>query len=324
MPSEERIDINDINSLPTLLSKFVKKVGAAEAEFAPVHRFGQGISYDLGGVSIPYDRAQAAEKEGLLLPVRSESFCVCPKCHDHSVTAALKCPDCKSRTLQKSEIMIHYQCDYSGPVHEFTLHDGSGTLTCPKCHKEIKRVGIDYGKPGIGFKCLLCSSVFQYPAVGMICQGGHESRIDELELVSFPIYKVGQKVHEALAAFETVAAAQKVLADKSYAAQMFAQVRGESGSLHIVPLLVTRNGMAFAIEFIAGADYAKSGSQILQIILKYADLSHFRVLLFASNSIKQSLEALVNPKKVKLVASVIIPPSSDEIVAEVLKNTDDI
>jgi hypothetical protein len=53
--------------------------------------------------------------------------------------------------------------------------------------QELRRVGIDYGRPGLGFKCFSCHRVFQYPAIILSCEGGHDFKVDEVELKTYPV-----------------------------------------------------------------------------------------------------------------------------------------
>lgn len=56
----------------------------------------------------------------------------------------------------------------------------------------MKRVGIDYGRPGLGFTCPNCKQVSQYPLIKLLCGREHELKVDEPELRLFNVYKLGK------------------------------------------------------------------------------------------------------------------------------------
>ena len=182
---KERVDIsNDISTILSLLSK-----QSDEQELKPLLKpeLG-GIIYILGeNFEVTYEKLRPSEKKGLLKSKGFAAFSICSKCESLNLRAQLVCPECRSQAIFKSDLMIHYECQNTAPAEEF-LSNIRGGYYCKKCRKDMKRVGIDYGNPGIGFKCSSCEKVFQFPLVLSHCESGHTSKIDELDLKSYPIY----------------------------------------------------------------------------------------------------------------------------------------
>ncbi|MEO9296030.1 MAG: hypothetical protein ABI347_10600 [Nitrososphaera sp.] len=288
----------------------------SKENIAPQFRHGIGVVYEIEGLDLSVDRVKSYEQEKLLAVVGTKAYSACPRCSSLLLAVRLNCPDCKKSSLAKSEIMIHYECEYSGPVEEF-VSQKDAEYVCPKCSKQMKRVGIEYGKPGIGFKCQDCGRVFQYPVVNVACQGGHESRIDEIDLKSFPVYKVNEEIQSFAEVADFFIGVQKSLAASGVKSDVLGRIRGTSGVMHIFPLVVETAKAQVVVDFIL--DESGFDAKILQKILRGADLGRHIVLLFVPEGLLGRLAAIVNPNKIK-VLSVSGPMNSPEAIAgEVIK-----
>jgi transposase-like protein len=291
------------------LASYAKK---SRENITPQFRHGLGIVYEIEGLDMSFERIKSYEEEKLLSVVGGRAYSACPKCSSLQLAVGLNCPDCKKSSLARSEIMIHYECEYSGPVEEFISQKDS-EYVCPKCSKHVKRVGIEYGKPGIGFKCQDCGRVFQYPAVNITCQNGHSSRIDEIDLKYFPVYRVNDEIRSFAEVADYFIGIQQALASKKVKSDVLGRVKGASGATHIFPLVVESEKVHVVVDFIL--DEAGFDAKILQKILRAADLGRHIVLLFVPQGLIVSLAAIVNPNKIKLLA-VSGPMSEPRTIAE--------
>ena len=301
------------DSTLAFLASYAKK---SRENIGPQFRHGLGIVYEIEGVDLSIERIKSYEEEKLLSIVGDRAYSVCPKCSSLHLAVRLNCPDCKKSSLARSEIMIHYECEYSGPVEEFVSQKDS-EYVCPKCSKHMKRVGIEYGKPGIGFKCQDCGRVFQYPAVNITCQNGHDSRIDEIDLKSFPVYRVNDEIRSFAEVADYFVNIQKVLVSRKVGSDVLGRVKGMSGATHIFPLVIETEKAHMVVDFIL--DEAGFDAKILQKILRAADLGMHVVLLFVPQSLVARMAAIVNPNKIKLLA-VSGPMSDPRAIAEEVIN----
>lgn len=282
----------------------------------PIFRHGAGVVYEIEGVDLSFERIKTYEQEKLLSAAGAKPFPACPKCSSLLLSVQLNCPDCKKQSLARSEIMIHYECEYSGPVEEF-VSQKDAEYVCPKCSKTLKRVGIEYGKPGIGFKCRDCGRVFQYPLVNVACSNGHQSKLDELDLKPFPVYKVNDEIQGFADLADYFLAIQKSLARSGVEVEVLARVRGQSGVVHIIPLVVRTEKMQAVVDFILNE--AGSDAKVLQKILRSADLGQHVALLFVPAALVSQLAGMVNPEKIKLVAIPGPGNDPDAVAREVIK-----
>lgn len=300
------------DSTLAFLASYAKK---SKESIAPQFRHGQGVVYEIEGLDLSVERIKSYEQEKLLAVVGAKAYSACPKCSSLFLAVRLNCPDCKKSSLARSEIMIHYECEYSGPVEEFVSQKDS-EYVCPKCSKQMKRVGIEYGKPGIGFKCQDCGRVFQYPVVNVACHGGHESRIDEIDLKSFPVYKVNEEIQSFAEVADYFMGIQKALAASGVRSDVLGRIRGMSGVTHIFPLVVETARAQVVVDFIL--DESGFDAKILQKILRGADLGKHVVLLFVPEGLVGKLAAIVNPNKIKLL-SISGTNSPEAVAGEVIR-----
>jgi hypothetical protein len=304
-------DLTRDDSTLAFLASYAKK---SRDNIQPQFRHGLGIVYEIEGLDLSVDRIKAYEQEKLLSIAGTKAYPSCPKCASLLLAVRLNCPDCKKASLARSEIMIHYECEYSAPVEEF-VSPKDAEYVCPKCSKHMKRVGIEYGKPGIGFKCQDCGRVFQYPLVNIACQGGHESRIDEVHLKPFPVYRVNDEIQSFAEVADYFISIQKALAGTRAKAEVLGRVKGASGVTHIFPLVVEGERKVVVVDFIL--DESGFDAKILQKILRGADLKHV-VLLFVPESLAGKIASIVNPDKIKLL-SVSADSSPESIAGEIIK-----
>lgn len=285
------------DSTLAFLASYAKK---SRESIQPQFRHGTGVVYEIEGVGLSFDRIKSYEQEKFLAVAGTKSYPACPRCSSLLLAIRLNCPDCKKSSLARSEIMIHYECEYSGPVEEFVSQRGGSEYVCPKCSKEMKRVGIEYGKPGIGFKCQDCGRVFQYPLVNIACSDGHESRVDEIDLKPFPVYRVNDEIQSFAEVADRFVAVQKALAaDHGIEAEVLGRVRGASGVTHIIPLVARTARSKLVVDFMT--DESGVEAKILQKILRGADLGQYVMVLFVPGSLVGRLAPVVNPDKIRLV-----------------------
>ncbi|MCW4022607.1 MAG: response regulator [Candidatus Bathyarchaeota archaeon] len=103
----------------------------------------------------------------------SHSVVACPDCGSLNTLIYLECPECESTKIRKEEALEHFDC---GNIDFRSKFDkGDGVLTCPKCGKKLKVIGVDYrkienwyrcsnkhffGQPNFKFACPKCNKRF--------------------------------------------------------------------------------------------------------------------------------------------------------------------
>jgi len=96
----------------------------------------------------------------------SNKTSLCPFCEYYNLIFREVCPSCGSVRIRLVEFIHHYSCGYIGPVDEFVKGD---KLICPKCHEELKHIGVDYDKPLEKYLCDNCGARFLEPDIDVLC-----------------------------------------------------------------------------------------------------------------------------------------------------------
>jgi len=172
-----------------ILFSLLVESGISKDEIHPSLNPILGISYKIGEIDFSYEQLEKFYAKGILRKIGQKSFIACPICNSNIINVKLVCPNCKSQSLERKEFLIHYECNYIEEVAKFQKGDN---YVCPKCNKTLKKVGIDYGNPGNFYKCSNCGEIVQYPLILFECLNNHNFKLDEAELVSYPVYKVSE------------------------------------------------------------------------------------------------------------------------------------
>jgi hypothetical protein len=125
-------------------------------------------------------------------------------------------------------------------------------------------------------------------------------------------------------------ALQKMLEKKNIHSQVLPQLRGSSGTIHVVPLLLTApSGEQIAVDFIQGDSQASVDQAILQLLLKNADLGRMKMLIIIRGSAisVENIMPMINPQKLKVLIvptdaagndTTTVESLSEQIVQELL------
>jgi GGDEF domain-containing protein len=90
----------------------------------------------------------------------------CRKCDSSRLHAYEACVACASSDLVEEPLVHHYRCGWQAAESAFM--DGH-LLVCPKCHRELRHFGVDYGKPGSITTCRACGAANADPVVQFVC-----------------------------------------------------------------------------------------------------------------------------------------------------------
>ncbi len=125
--------------------------------------------------------------------VRATPYCSsvsCSNCNSQTLELYLQCPDCDSKLLEKGEILEHFLC---GHIDFETNFQSNGKLACTKCGKQLKQIGVDYRRIGVGYRCTN-KHVFSTPIVTFYCPSCKQKfDLCEAKLQNQCIYELTEK-----------------------------------------------------------------------------------------------------------------------------------
>jgi len=149
----------------TLLRIAYSRDAAIEASFAPDSNL--LVDYRLlGRISVARQRLEALADLDLLRRHFFTRTHACGRCASARLHAYEACPACGSGNLVDEPIVHHYRCGCQAPESRFT---NGRLLVCPKCRRELRHFGVDYGKPGIAVICRGCGAVEDEPVPNFAC-----------------------------------------------------------------------------------------------------------------------------------------------------------
>ncbi len=125
-----------------------------------------------------FDIVDLGEREGLLQGRFVDRFHLCPDCYSAFLNFRETCPACSSADLKREDLVHHFVCAHVAPESDFLQGD---ELICPKCHRQLRHIGVDYDRPSVLYTCRTCGHEFQNPMVRARCfQCGAQHLVENL------------------------------------------------------------------------------------------------------------------------------------------------
>ena len=103
------------------------------------------------------------EHEKKIMKIEDIKEIACNQCNSVRIAHNFFCPSCNSTNFKQGKLIEHFKC---GNV---SLDESYKEDTCPKCHKEIKILGVDYKAIENYYICNACGDKFPDPSQDYIC-----------------------------------------------------------------------------------------------------------------------------------------------------------
>ena len=115
---------------------------------------------------------QSMAEKGLFRPTKFvNKVYLCPACLHSHLLYIKTCPKCGQSSVQTEEVIHHFRCANVSPEHTYNF---GGQLRCPKCHKILRHIGMDYDRPAVIHTCNTCGNTFIEPKSQTLCTSCHE------------------------------------------------------------------------------------------------------------------------------------------------------
>lgn len=140
------------------------------------------------------DVLKVAEDEGLLTGAHVDTVYLCNHCFNGFLFYREVCPKCEGTSLSQEDLVHHFPCAYIGPMSDFTDKFDKSELTCPKCNKYLRHIGVDYDKPSMIYNCNSCNHTFQDVQIkAKCCECEKDSAVEHLLMRTVKKYQVTNK-----------------------------------------------------------------------------------------------------------------------------------
>ncbi len=277
-----------------------------------------GLLYDINGIELTPEKINEYKENDLLITTSRYSYPACSVCNSTALHIIFECPTCKGSILTKDDMIVHYECNHIAPAEEFK--HGDSLYTCPKCGKQLSKVGIDYGRPGFGFRCEKCKFITQYPVIKVECDNGHVSNIYDLNMVIVEGYKVSSMANNLAKMYEELVTATKTLKDYGLDADVLCKVTGTSGVVHIIPFMIKDVDRNVVIDHMPNPNDAV---QWFKIIARSIDLPNVLSIVVTDKPIDANILATFNTSRIRILYNKDGLRLSELIVKEVLRMVED-
>lgn len=149
----------------TLLRLIYSRNKPAKAAFVPDSP--AIVQYPLLGMALGTRRElESLAVTGLLNRRHFARTHACEKCGSGRLNVYEACPACNSGDLIEEVLVHHYRCGCQEPESHFAQ---GLLLICPKCRRELRHLGLDYGKPGKVLLCRSCGAENSEPLIHFVC-----------------------------------------------------------------------------------------------------------------------------------------------------------
>jgi len=159
----------------------------------------------------------------------------CPHDNTPLIRPRVACPKCNSDNLEKHLLIEHIICGHVDLEKSFMKE---GTFVCPKDHKSLFQIGVDYRKAGIAYKCSSCGNLCPLPVERWVCNvSNHVFSLDEAISEDFYSYGLREDKREEISRIlEYISPIAEAFRKNEFSVETFVDVIGISGISHPVDI----------------------------------------------------------------------------------------
>jgi len=156
----------------------------------------------------------------------------CPTCGSANISIHYCCSYCKSFDIQRSALIEHVKCGYMDVEEHFEKGD---QLVCPKCHKELRKLDIDYRKAGTWCTCKDCDKSFDIPVATHYCRDCRENfTFEDAVIKEVYAYTLKKEAKEEIAVgWVIITPIREFLTENGFEVESPVFLKGKSGANHM-------------------------------------------------------------------------------------------
>ncbi len=302
---EQRAEVYKDHRVQLLLSKFMS---GELSKLEPVYDPKFGYTYPIvekivGDAPSVNEFLTQLFEVGVLKRELFDKFVRCIHCGSASISLHYCCPYCKSFKIEKSSLIEHVPCGYIDAEERFKKQD---KLVCPRCHRELTKLDVDYVKAGAWCTCSGCGKSFDIPVVSHFCRDCHRDfTFEEALYKDVYSYSLNEDVmHEAALSWTLIAPIKEFLESCGFKVKSPGLLKGRSGTSHMFDVTASRGGKdenITVIDLAASTGDFVSEQAIIAMFAKVYDIAPDRACLVAIPKMSEDGKKLAELYKIKLI-----------------------
>lgn len=246
------------------------------------------------------DKLEHLSKLGFFEKTLYFTLLKCSSCGDFKMLLVLRCPKCNSSIIEKGNVLRHYGCGMDGFEEEFVKE---GVYICPKCNTKLDKLGVDFRKIGLWYKCLKCGDFFAEPLEKLYCfQCDKEYSREDCILQQVWGYDLNEKqIREIILDIELETVKNSL--EEYWKVELFSKVRGESGVEHMFTFRIFQE-KPISDEILVDVEYSKSpiGQDIvMKFFAKKVDVFASESILVAVPKLEEGAKKLSERYGLKVI-----------------------
>ena len=275
-------------------------------ELVPTLDLGQTTRYPEAETVVDGDSAaarQLVEKlwdAGIFKRKFFEKVLVCPSCLSANVSNDYVCPNCNSIDIERRTLLEHAACGNIDSVDRFLVEGG---LLCPKCNRELAKVGIDYHRLGSWFQCTQCGKRSDTPSPIHRCRNcGHSFTIKDTGFVNIYTYRLSPDSEEEFKrTYVVMKPIGTVFEESQFKVEMPGQIAGRSGALHRFDAIATKGRSEVVVLDVIASDKQIDEVPVASLYAKIFDVGPTQAVLVAIPSVTEKARKLASLYRISLI-----------------------
>lgn len=270
-----------------------QNLSCLEPVFAPHTE--KGVSYPVVEEQLGVDAEYALQlledlwHLGYLQRQFTERVFFCPACNSPDLRITLYCPKCNSLELTRTRLLRHRSCNYTAPVEDFIKNS---RRICPNCRNELMLLGNDYDDLGYRYRCPNCNEITRVPLERWNCRTcNHVYDKDEIrQLVLYKYTMNPSQVSRLRQERIPRARVRELLSQEGYEVQESVNVRGRSGTIHLIDILAIKRTSPLEHCIVVGfatGEQVVNPEAVIKLYAKAYDVGAQDIILIASPKLSE-------------------------------------
>jgi transposase-like protein len=240
---------------------------------------------------------------GILEKKFFDKIIYCPSCKSANIAYRYVCPICRDAHIDLKALFEHIPCGYTDIEDRFKQDD---KLVCPRCHVELKKLGVNYKRVRSGFECMACKKRFDDPLTISTCRNcGTTFTIKEADFADVHSYVLSANAKAELQkGMLFLTRIRGYLEKEGYSVEIPGYLEGASGATHRFDMVASDTKLpiknALVID-VALSDTIVEEHPVISLFAKNFDTGTSPSIMVAVPKLSESGKKLAELYKINVI-----------------------